>query len=247
MAEISPQTGDWPTPFIKNQRVTILGVRDTRSPSHLLNTVAVVWKPPNEEASEWIHWVPVKRVGFPLAWSTVSQTSTGTWHTGYLVKMQILVLRVGSVPEICISDQMSVTLLIRGPRSEQPSHIVHSENVLPCCVQGVSNNTEAQRTETGYWFIRKMAVGLVLGLYPSDLDSSKIHPALHPLEEPRFPSPEHHLPFFTFKLGCIRSPLPKWTDGSGCGAAVHTARQSLLHLTASPFPASAWRALMAPT
>lgn len=225
-------------------------MRDTRSPSHLLNTVAVVWKPPNEEASEWTHWVPVKRAGLPLAWSTVSQTSMGTWNTGYLVKMQILALRVGSVPEICISDppdQTSMRLLTRGPHSEQQSYSVSLENVLPFCVQGIFNNTEAQSIETGYWFIRKIAVGLVLGLYPSDLDSSKIHPALHPLEEPRFPSPEHHLPFFTFKLGCIRSPLPKWTDGSGCGAAVHTAHQSLLHLTASPFPASAWRALMAPT
>ena len=152
------------------------------------------------------------------------------------------------MPEICISDppdQMPMMLLTRGPHFEQQSYSVSLENVLPFCVQRISNNTEAQRIETGYWFIRKIAVGLVLGLYPSNLDSSKIHPALHPLEEPRFPSPEHHLPFFTFKLGGITSPLPKRTDGSGCGAAVHTAHQSHLHLTASTFPASASRALMA--
>lgn len=64
------------------------------------------------------------------------------------------------------------------------------------------------------------------------------------LEEPRFLSPKHYLPFVTFKIGCLRSHIHKWTDGSGCGAAAHIAHCSHSYpvhcLTARTFLVLAW-------
>ena len=55
--------------------------------------------------------------------------------------------------------------------------IVSPWNMPFLCVLGISKYPEAQRTEPGSGFVRKTAVGVVLGLYPSNPDASKVPPA----------------------------------------------------------------------
>lgn len=55
--------------------------------------------------------------------------------------------------------------------------IVSPWNMPFLYVLGISKYPEAQRTELDSGFIRKMAVGVVLGLYPSNPDASKVPPA----------------------------------------------------------------------
>ena len=70
-----------------------------------------------------------------------------------------------------------------------------------------------------------MVVGLLLGLYPSNPDASKMPPA-HGRAQTLF---------YTFRAGCLRSPAPKWTDGLA-SVQLHTAHRSRLSLTTSTFP-----------
>ena len=85
-----------------------------------------------------------------------------------------------AVHEICIPDPLADgdAAAGQGPHFGQQSHSISLEYSLPFHVQAIANDTEAQRTEIDSWFIRKIAVGLLLGLFPSSLDSSKIPPAL---------------------------------------------------------------------